>query len=190
MWKAFSRPAMLQWYTVVANSHQNAETIFVLTFGSTRFWSLFFDLAFQNETLYKVPSSRKSEKKRRGPQLQQLPPSGENLVKNSRPWILISTTTVFTNWRARCKNGLRDHFGPPFTKPPNYLLSCKVTVAKWIVSCSQHIVLVIWIEFPPKLYQVTLLLARKEKLPKCQEIPIISAGGKKQFCCCPWWVWV
>ena len=74
--------------------------------------------------------------------------------------------------------------------PPNYLLSCNVTVAKWIVSCSQHIILVIWIEFPPKLYRVTLLLARKEKLPKCQEIPIISAGGKKQFCCCPWWMWL
>ena len=88
-------------------------------------------------------------------------------------------------WRAQCKNGLSDDFGPTFTKPPNYLLSCNVTVAKWIVSCSQHIVLVIWIEFPPKLYQVTLLLARKVKLPKCQEIPIISAGGKKQFCCCP-----
>ena len=43
-------------------------------------------------------------------------------------------------------------------------------------------------QFPPKLYQVTLLLARKVKLPKCQEIPIISAGGKKQFCCCPWWM--
>ena len=93
------------------------------------------------------------------------------------------------NWRAWCKNGLSDDFGPPFTKPPNYLLSCNVTVAKWIISCSQHIVLVIWIEFPPKLYQVTLLLARKEKLPKCQEIPIISAGGKKQLCCCPWWMW-
>ena len=59
-----------------------------------------------------------------------------------------------------------------------------------IVSCSQRIVLVIWIESPPKLYQVTLLLARKVKLPKCQEIPIISAGGKKQFCCCPWWMWL
>ena len=93
------------------------------------------------------------------------------------------------NWRAWCKNSLSDDFGPPFTKPPNYLLPCDVTVAKWIVSCSQHIVLVVWIEFPPKLYQVTLLLARKEKLPKCQEIPIISAGGKKQFCCCPWWMW-
>ena len=84
----------------------------------------------------------------------------------------------FYNWRARCKNGLSDDFGPTFTKPPNYLLSCNVTVAKWIVSCNQHIVLVIWIEFPSKLYQVTLLLARKVKLPKCQEIPIISAGGK------------
>ena len=99
-------------------------------------------------------------------------------------------TTWLYNWRARCKNGLSDDFGPPFTKPPNYLLSCNVTVAKWIVSCSQHIVLVIWIEFPPKLYQVALLLARKVKLPKCQEIPIISAGGKKQFCCCPWWMWL
>ena len=93
-------------------------------------------------------------------------------------------------WRARCKNGLSDDFGPPFTKPPNYLLSCNVTVAKWIVSCSQNIVLVTWIEFPPKLYQVTLLLARKVKLPKCEEIPIISAGGKKEFCCCPWWMWL
>ena len=52
------------------------------------------------------------------------------------------------------------------------------------------IILVIWIEFSPKLYQVTLLLARKQKLLKCQEIPIISAGGKKQFCCCPWWMWL
>ena len=98
------------------------------------------------------------------------------------------STWQVCNWRARCKNSLSDDFGPTFTKPPNYLLSCNVTVAKWIVSCSQHIVLVIWIEFPPKLYQVTLLLARKVKLPKCQEIPIISAGGKKQFCCCPWWI--
>ena len=94
------------------------------------------------------------------------------------------------NWRARCKNSLSDNFGPTFTKPPNYLLSCNVTVAKWIVSCSQHIVLLIWIEFLPKLYQVTFLLARKVKLPKCQEIPIISAWGKKQFCCCPWWMWL
>ena len=94
-------------------------------------------------------------------------------------------------WRARCKNGLSDDFGPSFTKPPNYLLSCNVTVAKWIVSCSQHIVLVIWIEFPPKLYQVTLPLARKVELPKCQEIPIISTGGKIQFCWhCPWWMWL
>ena len=58
----------IQWYTVVANSRQNAETIiFVLTFGLvgfTLFRSLFFDLAFQNETLYKVPSSRKSETKK------------------------------------------------------------------------------------------------------------------------------
>ena len=96
----------------------------------------------------------------------------------------------FENWRARCKNGLSDDFGPPCTKPPNYLLSCNVTVAKWIVSRSRHIVLVIWIEFPPKRYHVTLPLARKEQLPKCQEIPIISAGGKKQFCCCPWWTWL
>ena len=101
--------------------------------------------------------------------------------------LLTSYTTLFisistscsNNWRVQCKNSLSDEFGPPFTKPPNYLLSCNVTVAKWIVLCSQHIVLVIWIEFPPKLYQVTLPLARKEELPKCQEIPIISAGGKK-----------
>ena len=111
------------------------------------------------------------------------------------PWFLISKcwqvwNRSLLNWRARCKNGLCDDFGPPFTKPPNYLLSCNVTVAKWIVSCNQHIVLVIWIEFPPKLYQVTLPLAGKEKLPKYQEIPIISAGGKKQFCCCPWWMWL
>ena len=97
---------------------------------------------------------------------------------------------TFYKWRARCKNSLSDDFGSPFTKPPNYLPSCNVTVAKWIVSRSQHSVLVIWIEFPPKLYQVTLPLARKEQLPKCQEIPIIFAGGKKQFCCCPWWMWL
>ena len=88
------------------------------------------------------------------------------------------------------KRPISDDFGPTFTRPPNYLLSCNVTVAKWIVSCSQHIVLVIWIKFPPKLYQVTLLLARKVKLPKCQEIPIISAGAIKQLCCCPWWMWL
>ena len=34
-------------------------------------------------------------------------------------------------------------------------------------------------EFPPKQFQVTLLLTGKEKLPKYQEIHIISAGGKK-----------
>ena len=33
---------------------------------------------------------------------------------------------------------------------------------------------------------MTLPLTRKEKLPKCKEIPIISAGGKKQFHSCPW----
>ena len=53
----------------VANSRQNAETIFfVLTFGLvgfTGFRSHFFDRTFQNETLYKVPSSRKSETKKR-----------------------------------------------------------------------------------------------------------------------------
>ena len=103
--------------------------------------------------------------------------------------IIVILTCIY-NWRAQCKNRLSDDFGPTFTKPPNYRLSCIVTVAKWIVSCSQHIVLVIWIEFPPKLYQVTLLLARKVQLPKCQEIPIISAGGKKQFCCFPWWMWL
>ena len=74
---------------------------------------------------------------------------------------------------------LKSDFGPTFTKPPNYLLSCNVTVAKWIISCSQHIVLVIWIEFPPKLYQVTLLLARKVKLPKCQEISYYLCWGWK-----------
>ena len=86
-------------------------------------------------------------------------------------YLYIHCTRAFSithtcNWRAWCKNSLSDDFGPTFTKPLNYLLSCNVTVAKWIVSCSQHIVLVIWIEFPPKLYQVTLLLARKVKLPK------------------------
>ena len=66
----------------------------------------------------------------------------------------INQSSLDYNWRARCKNGLSDGFELPFTKPPNYLLSCNVTVAKWIVSCSQHIVLVIWIAFPPKLYQL------------------------------------
>ena len=56
----------------VVSSHQNRgknpETIIcVLTFGFivgfTELRSLFFDLAFQNETIYKVPSSRKSETK-------------------------------------------------------------------------------------------------------------------------------
>ena len=33
-------------------------------------------------------------------------------------------------------------------------------------------------EFAPKEHQFSLLLTRKEKLLKYQEIPIISAGGK------------
>ena len=36
-------------------------------------------------------------------------------------------------------------------------------------------------EFSPRHYQVSLLLTRKEKLPKCQDIPINSAGGKKNL---------
>ena len=53
-----------------------------------------------------------------------------------------------------------------------------------MILCSQHVVLVIQIEFPPKHYQVTLFFTRKEKLgPKCQEIPIISAGGEKTSPC-------
>ena len=51
------------------------------------------------------------------------------------------------------------------------------TVAKGIILCNQHIHLVIRIEFLPKHYPVTLPLNRKKKLPKCQELPIISAGG-------------
>ena len=50
------------------NRGQNPETkIFALTFGFivgfTELRSLFFDLTFQNEAIYKVPSSRKSETK-------------------------------------------------------------------------------------------------------------------------------
>ena len=33
-------------------------------------------------------------------------------------------------------------------------------------------------ELPPKEHQFSLLLTRKEKLPKCQEILTIFAGGK------------
>ena len=40
-------------------------------------------------------------------------------------------------------------------------------------------------QFPPKHYQVSLFLTRKEKLPKCQEIPRISAGGKKTLLLLP-----
>ena len=43
------------------------QYFFVLTFGLvgfTGFRSLFFDRTFQNETLYKVPGSRKSETKK------------------------------------------------------------------------------------------------------------------------------
>ena len=71
--------------------------------------------------------------------------------------------------RARCKNGLSDEFGPPFTKPQNYLISCNAAVAKGIMLCSQHIVLVIWMEFPPKHYQVSLLLTRKEKFQNAKK---------------------
>ena len=80
--------------------------------------------------------------------------------------------------RALCKNGLSNDFGPPFLKPKNYLLSCNATVAKGMMLCSQHTVLVIRMELPSKHYQVSLLLTRKEQLPKCQEIAIIFAGGK------------
>ena len=81
-------------------------------------------------------------------------------------------------WRARCKNGLSDDSGPPFTKPRNYLSSCNATVAKGLKLFSQHIILAMQMEFSPKEHQFSLLLTKKEKLPKCQEIPIISAGGK------------
>ena len=53
---------------------------------------------------------------------------------------------------------ISDDFGPPFTKPKIYLIPCNVTLARGIMLCSQHIVLVIRIEFPPKLYQVTSYL--------------------------------
>ena len=49
-------------------------------------------------------------------------------------------------------------FGPPFTKPKIYLIPCNATLARRIMLCSQHIVLVIRMEFPPKLYQVTSYL--------------------------------
>ena len=78
---------------------------------------------------------------------------------------------IWTGW---CKNSLSDDFGPPFRKPQDYLLSCDATVAKGIMLCSQQVDLVICMEFQPKHYQVTLLLTRKEKLPKCQEIPVIA----------------
>ena len=72
----------------------NVETIvFVLTFGFiigfARFRSLFFYLAFQNETIYKVASSRKSKTKKRKIQLRQLPPNGQEQT------LTPSTTTVF-----------------------------------------------------------------------------------------------
>ena len=35
---------------------------------------------------------------------------------------------------------------------------------------------------------ISLPLTRKERLPKCQEIPIYSAGGKKHLCFFPWWM--
>ena len=69
-----------------------------------------------------------------------------------------------------------DDFGP---------LSCNAAVAKRIMLGSQHIVLVIRMEFPSKHFQVSLLLTRKKKLPKCQEIPIISAGGRNHI---PLWM--
>ena len=75
---------------------------------------------------------------------------------------------IVTKCNGRCKNGRNDNFGLPFTKPPKYLLFCIATVAKGIMLCSQHIVLVIQTEFPPKRYQVTLPLTRKEKLPNYQ----------------------
>ena len=51
-------------------------------------------------------------------------------------------------------------------------------MTKGLMLCSQHIILAIQMEFPPKEHQFSLLLTRKEKLQKCQKIPIISAGGK------------
>ena len=43
---------------------------------------------------------------------------------------------------------------------------------------NKHIVLVFQVELPFKHCQVTLLLTSKEKLPKCQQIPLNFAGGK------------
>ena len=60
-------------------------------------------------------------------------------------------------------------------------------VAKGLMLCSQDIILAIWMEFPPKEQQFSLLLTRKEKHWKCQEIPAISAGGKTLLFL-PWWM--
>ena len=110
--------------------------------------------------------------------------SFSNVENNTRwlgpPSLIVSAEfhPWLKNWKARCRNGLSDDFGPLFTKPRNYLSSCNAIVAKGLVLCNQHIILATRMEFPPKEHQFSLLLTRKEKLPKCQEISIISAGGK------------
>ena len=64
--------------------------------------------------------------------------------------IILQARQSGKNWRVRCKNSLSDNFGPPFTKPQNYLSSCNAIVAKGLLLCSQHIILAIQMEFPPK----------------------------------------
>ena len=70
----------------VANFRQNAETLFfVLTFGLvgfTGFWSLFFDRTLQMKRSTKYQAQEKAKQKRERPQPRQLPPNGENSVKN------------------------------------------------------------------------------------------------------------
>ena len=87
---------------------------------------------------------------------------------SAKKWVIFLFKN--NNWRSLFKTGLSDNFGPPLASQ-----NCKIiyfpamlrTVTKGIVLCRKCIVLVIWIEFPLKHYQLTLLLTRKEKFLKC-----------------------
>ena len=52
-------------------------------------------------------------------------------------------------------------------------------MAKGLVLCSQHIILAIWIEFPPKEHRFSLLLPGKKSVQNAKKfLDMISAGGK------------
>ena len=111
----------------------------------------------------------------------------------SRYWRGMQTPFLLTLYHPKNIRGTCPPPPPPFCSAVPVKIIFFPAMLQWPKeSCysqhrRQHIVLVIRMEFPAKHYQVSVLLTRKEfKLSKCQEIPIISAGGKKHFRSRPW----